>query len=78
MSDYVVQRGWLRGVGSIADIASVPDTGCGWPDGDCEPAARLHALRFLAQARGESMLEMLAALTRVSADGIWRAVGSAQ
>ena len=52
-------------------VDAVPRTGCGTADGDCRPAARLHALRQVASARGESVSAVVSRETRISAAGAW-------
>ena len=55
----------------MADIANVPETGCGTPDGDCEPAARLHALRALSDSAGEDVGPWVMEHARISPAGEW-------
>ena len=75
LSAYVSGRGWLSGVSTVGDIANVPERGCGAPGGDCEPAARLHALRALAAAvhpdAGDAVFELVSETLRVDAAGVW-------
>ena len=72
---YVSGRGWLSGVSAVGDIANVPESGCGAPGGDCEPAARLHALRALAEAvhpdAPDAVFELVSESLRVDAAGGW-------
>ena len=75
LSAYVAGRGWLSGVSAVGDIANVPERGCGAPGGDCEPAARLHALRSLAEAvhpdAPDAVFELVSGSLRVDAAGVW-------
>ena len=75
LSAYVSGRGWLSGVSAVGDIANVPERGCGAPGGDCEPAARLHALRALAEAvhpdAPDAVFELVSGSLRVDAAGAW-------
>ena len=75
LSAYVSTRGWLSGVSAVGDIANVPESGCGAPGGDCEPAARLHALRALAAAvhpdAPDAVFELVSGSLRVDAAGGW-------
>ena len=75
LSAYVSARGWLSGVSAVGDIVNVPERGCGAPGGDCEPAARLHALRALAEAvhpdAPDAVFALVAEALRVDAAGVW-------
>ena len=75
LSAYVSSRGWLDGVSAVGDIVNVPERGCGAPGGDCEPAARLHALRALAAAvhpdAPDAVFALVADSLRVDAAGVW-------
>ena len=72
LSAVLDERGWLGDDSTVSTmIADVPRDGCGTPDGDCRPAARLHALRALAEANGESVFALVARETRISPAGAW-------
>ena len=75
LSAYVSSRGWLSGVSAVGDIANAPERGCGAPGGDCEPAARLHALRALAAAvhpdAPDAVFALVSESLRVDAAGAW-------
>ena len=68
---YLLGRGWLASLTDVSQIAGVPTTGCGTLDGDCEPAARLHALRYLAAAGDETVFSLVTRETRIDTTGIW-------
>ncbi len=68
---YLLGRGWLANLTDVSQIAGVPTTGCGTLDGDCEPAARLHALRYLAAAGDEAVFSLVTRETRIDTTGIW-------
>lgn len=79
LSAFLDERGWLGDDSTVSTmIADVPRDGCGTPDGDCRPAARLHALRALAEAGNETVFDLVARETRISQAGAWSVAEAAR
>ena len=72
MSEPIVgRRGWLSTLTGIADLDTIGATCHEAPGSDCRLAARLHALRGMAAAKGSTVFELLRDAATISQSGTW-------